>query len=59
MAMRCDACSSESLTHISMTMTDGDVVDFMSCHRCETKSWRSAGVELPLDRVLALATRRK
>ncbi len=59
MAERCDACASESVTRITMTMTEGDVVDFTSCHRCEHKSWRSGGVELPLDRVLTLATRRK
>ena len=40
-------------------MADGSVVDFTSCHSCEAKSYHSAGEELPLDRVLGLAARRK
>lgn len=59
MSARCDACASTALTQISMTMTDGDVVDFTSCHACEHKSWRTSDVELPLERVLALAARPK
>jgi hypothetical protein len=55
----CSACGSTALTQISMTMTDGEPVEFTSCHACEAKSYRSNGEELPLDRVLTLATRRK
>jgi len=55
----CDACGSTALTQIAMTMTDGAVVDFTSCHACEAKSYKSDGKELPLDQVLTLATRRK
>lgn len=55
----CHACGSTALTQISMTMTDGALVDFTSCHSCEAKSYRSDGEDLPLDRVLSLATRRK
>ena len=56
---RCTACSSPRLTQISMTMTDGSIVDFASCHNCESKSYRSAGQEVPLDRVLSMAAKRK
>lgn len=59
MTARCESCSSESLTLISMTMTDGHVVDFESCHRCEHKRWSTSGQNLSLDRVLTMATRRK
>ncbi|HVE63944.1 MAG TPA: hypothetical protein VNB94_09105 [Mycobacteriales bacterium] len=59
MAAQCGACASRALTEISITMTDGSVVDFTSCHACESKSYRSAGELLPLDRVLSLAARRK
>ena len=55
----CDACGSTALTQIQMTMTDGAIVDFTSCHACENKSYKSGGEELPLDQVLSLATRRK
>ena len=59
MAAQCRSCASRALTEISITMADGSVVDFTSCHSCEAKSYRSAGEELPLDRVLGLAARRK
>ncbi len=59
MAAQCRVCTSKALTEISITMTDGSVVDFTSCHACESKSYRSAGEDLPLDRVLSLASRRK
>jgi uncharacterized protein with PIN domain len=59
MASRCHSCTSPLLTEISMTMTDGSLVDFVSCHKCETKSWKTAGQELPLDRVLSMAEKRK
>ncbi len=56
---QCMQCESESLTEITMTMADGQVVDFTSCHRCEHKTWRTAGKVIRLDRVLALAARKK
>ena len=59
MAARCESCSSTAVTEISMTMTEGDLVDFVSCHRCEHKTWRTGDDALPLDRVLALAARPK
>ena len=49
----CEVCSSERVTRISMTLTDGTPVDFTSCHVCEHRTWReSAGDTLALDGVL-------
>ncbi|MCA1823618.1 MAG: hypothetical protein ABR520_11520 [Mycobacteriales bacterium] len=58
-APRCSACDSVAVTELSMTMTNGQVVDFMSCRSCEHKSWRSGGKNLSLNRVLAMAAKRK
>ena len=36
-----------------MTLTDGTPVRFLSCHRCEERSWLDLdGEQLPVDRVL-------
>ncbi len=59
MSGQCQSCESKAVTQISITMADGSVVEFTSCHTCEAKSYRSGGEELPLDRVLELASRRK
>ncbi|HWL38236.1 MAG TPA: hypothetical protein VNQ77_18760 [Frankiaceae bacterium] len=59
MSARCDACTSTAVTRISITMAEGDVVDFTSCHRCEHKSYVSGGEPIALDRVKALAARKK
>jgi hypothetical protein len=55
----CAACGSERVTSLSMTLTDGTPVDFVSCHRCEHKTWRDASglerSELAVDSVLSRA----
>jgi DNA-directed RNA polymerase subunit RPC12/RpoP len=52
----CDECGSRRITHLAMTLTDGTPVEFVSCHRCEHKTWVDAsGVqhrELPVESVL-------
>lgn len=52
----CAGCGSERVTHLAMTLTDGTPVEFVSCHRCEHKTWVDAsGVqhqELPVTTVL-------
>jgi hypothetical protein len=52
----CAECGSERVTHLAMTLTDGTPVEFVSCHRCEHKTWVDAsGVqhrELPVATVL-------
>ena len=55
----CESCASPAVTRISITMAEGAVVDFTSCHRCEHKSYASAGEPLGLDRVKELAARKK
>jgi predicted metal-binding protein len=55
----CGACSSTRVTAITMTLTDGSVVDFASCHSCERKSWQQAGRELDIATVLGKAQKHK
>jgi hypothetical protein len=54
--VQCAACGSERVTQLGMTLTDGTPVEFVSCHRCEHKTWRDASGEehheLPVDSVL-------
>jgi len=54
----CSACGSTKVTAIAMTLTDGSVVDFASCHNCERKFWSREGEPLPLDWVLDRARKR-
>jgi hypothetical protein len=49
----CQSCGSERVTSLAMTLTDGTPVRFLSCHRCEERTWLDLdGVPLPVDRVL-------
>jgi hypothetical protein len=45
----CSACGSDRITELAMTLTDGTPVEFVSCHRCETKTWRDASGELATE----------
>lgn len=58
---RCAGCGDLRLTEISMTLTDGTSVEFVSCHHCETKHWRekSSGRLLDLSFETVLAHTRK
>ncbi len=55
----CSTCSSSRITEITMTLTDGSLVDFVSCHNCETKSWKQAGTDLDITTVLGKAQKHK
>jgi len=55
----CATCSSTRVTEITMTLTDGSIVDFASCHACETKSWKQGGVDLDITTVLGKAKKDK
>ncbi len=55
----CGTCSSTRVTEITMTLTDGSIVDFTSCHACETKSWKQGGRELDITSVLGKAKKHK
>ena len=50
----CRACGSQRVTRIAMNLTDGSPVEFVSCHRCEHRTWSEAGSAsaLPVARVL-------
>jgi hypothetical protein len=51
----CPECGSPLVTQITLTLTDGTPVDFLSCQVCEHKNWTAAGEALALDRVLSKA----
>lgn len=55
----CVRCQSTRVTSITMTLTDGSVVDFASCHTCEHKSWTQAGQALDVATVLDKARKQK
>ncbi|WP_432536077.1 hypothetical protein [Kineococcus arenarius] len=48
----CGACGSERVTQLSMSLTDGTPVRFVSCHVCEERTWLSSGGPLSVDSVL-------
>ena len=48
----CATCASTRVMKITMTLTDGSVVDFVSCQRCETRAWSHAGSDLGVAEVL-------
>jgi len=51
---RCDACGSDRVTELAMTLSDGTGVQFVSCRACEHRTWSAAneGAVLPIDQVL-------
>ncbi len=55
----CPACTSRRVTDISMTLTDGSIVGFLSCHRCEHKTWTQSGRLLDVATVLVKAKKYK
>ena len=55
----CALCTSTRITEITMTLTDGSIVDFVSCHACETKTWKQGGVDLDISTVLGKAKKHK
>lgn len=56
---RCPACRGTKVTEISMTLTDGSPVDFVSCRSCEHKIWLQGDRTLPLGSVLTKAQKRR
>jgi transcription elongation factor Elf1 len=48
----CGHCGSERVTQLSMSLTDGTPVRFVSCHVCEERSWMSASGPITVDAVL-------
>ena len=48
----CQSCGSERVTQIEMNLTDGTPVEFVSCHRCEERSWSGQGEPMSVEHVL-------
>lgn len=53
----CSVCDSTSVTHLSMTLTDGTPARFTSCRRCGERRWDGSGQPLSIAEVLARATK--
>ncbi|MFC3687780.1 hypothetical protein [Aquipuribacter hungaricus] len=54
----CVSCGSTRLTRLSMNLSDGGTVDFVSCHHCEHRRWEEAGADVPVAEVLQRTARR-
>lgn len=55
----CTQCGGQRVTAITMSLTDGSVVDFASCHSCEHRMWTQSGEALDFDTVLDKAQKHK
>jgi predicted metal-binding protein len=55
----CASCSGTRVTDVTMTLTDGSLVDFTSCHSCEHKVWSQDGRSLDITTVLRKAKKEK
>ena len=54
----CAACGSPRLTRLTMALSDGGSVDFVSCHHCEHRRWEEAGSPVPVAHVLVRTAKR-
>ncbi|MGH2733574.1 MAG: hypothetical protein ACRDJF_11425 [Actinomycetota bacterium] len=54
--MSCDRCGSRGVLAICVRLGDGSEVEFSSCHRCETRVWRSEEGPVSLKQVLELTS---
>jgi hypothetical protein len=57
--MHCPNCTSERLTAINIRLAPDEDHTFASCQACEWKGWSKQGGEVPLGKVLALASERR
>jgi hypothetical protein len=57
--MHCPNCTSERLTSIHIRLAPDEDHTFASCQACEWKGWSKQGGEVPLGKVLALASERR
>jgi hypothetical protein len=58
-AMRCPACTSTRLTSIQIRLAPDEDHTFASCQACEWKGWFKEGADVPLGKVLSLASERR
>ena len=54
----CESCGGDRLTRLSIRLSDGAHVEFVSCHHCEHRGWEQEGVAVPVASVLARSGRR-
>ena len=54
----CESCGGDRLTRLSIQLSDGAHVQFVSCHHCEHRGWEQEGVAVPVSSVLARSGRR-
>jgi hypothetical protein len=52
-------CTSDRLTAIHIRLAPDEDHTFASCQACEWKGWSKQGGEVPLGKVLALASERR
>jgi hypothetical protein len=57
--MHCPNCTSDRLTAIHIRLAPDEDHTFASCQTCEWKGWSKQGGEVPLGKVLALASERR
>ncbi len=50
--LSCPDCSTERMTRILLTLTDGAPVDIVCCQSCDYRAWRFTDGTLELDGVL-------
>lgn len=60
----CGSCGGTSLTQLSLVLTDGTPVTFISCHTCEERQWLTEREDgswqvLPIEVVLARSARKQ
>ena len=58
-AMTCPACASNRLTAIQIRLAPDEDHTFASCQACEWKGWFKEGSDVPLGKVLSLASERR
>jgi DNA-directed RNA polymerase subunit M/transcription elongation factor TFIIS len=51
----CTECGAADAIQIELSLPDGTVVLFCSCHRCEKRWWNTDGEDIRLEAVLKLA----
>ncbi len=53
----CTVCESTSVTHLTMTLTDGTPARFTSCRTCGERRWDGSGEPLSIAEVIARASK--
>ena len=50
----CSACGRPEPVELEMKVKSGQTLTFVSCTRCETRSWLADGVPVPMEEVLKI-----